>query len=97
MVIKDLMDLKTINKRNIIRADVTKKIAICTFVSFLIASAGLVTGILISSKVKNKYSEVKKDVLDLSSDVKEDLTKGYKEVTKEIKKSASDLSEDLKN
>lgn len=96
MVLKDLMDLKTIKRRNMIRADVTKKIALCTLVTFGIASAGLITGIIISPKVRKKFSEVKKDVLELGSDIKDDLAEGYKEVTKDIKDSASDLSEDLK-
>lgn len=82
MIIKDLIDLKTINKRNLIRADVTKKIAIYTLFSVVFATAGLITGIMISPKVKNKIDKIKEEIVDLGSEVKDELEESYKEVTK---------------
>lgn len=97
MIIKDLIDLKTINKRNLIRADVTKKIAVFTLVSVFFATAGLITGVLISPKVRKRFNEVKKEVIDVGSNVKEDILEGYKEFAKDIHESATDVTEDIKN
>lgn len=63
-----------------------KRIIIYSVSSTLILLAGIVTGILISSKVTKKYNLIKKDVTDLGSDVKDDLSKGYEEISKDLKK-----------